>query len=483
MSSKIKVGNEVVPIDPLLIFQRISIMKKSQDELQNYLKYELAPYPLSMFDEAGMRKNKKSGLYKIFSQSDVSLNDQSDMVYVIDGGMLLHRIPWKINEKFRIILARYVVYLRRNFGSDIIVVFDGYNNKSTKTSERNRRSSSRTSTEIIFEEDMNLTIAQDKFLSNINNKERFIVKLTEKLMESDIIVHKAPDDADVLIVQTAIAQSRKNVTIVSEDIDVLVLLTTLCSCNKEIYFLKLGKGSTEREVYSCKSFLSEIPSCKEIILFIHAFTGCDTTSAFFNKSKLKFAKMCESKKALQDAAKVFLTPQQDEATIFNAGITCLLALYGDSKGDKDLNQFRFRSFIKDAAKAKKVNLALLPPTEDAANHHFKRVYHQVQTWLSFSLRAEDWGWKFENSGMSPITMSQEPAPTELLKMIFCTCKTGCGIQCGCRKAGLFCTMACSHCCGQDCLNCQIFIEQEQEIDDEIDASSANSVQFSENCDE
>ena len=80
MSSNIKVDNEIVPINPLLIFQRISIMKKSQDELQNYMKYELAPYPISIFDEAGMRKNKKSGLYKIFSQSDVSFNDKSGMV-------------------------------------------------------------------------------------------------------------------------------------------------------------------------------------------------------------------------------------------------------------------------------------------------------------------------------------------------------------------------------------------------------------------
>lgn len=87
MSSNIKVDNEIVPIDPLLIFQRISIMKKSQDELQNYMKYELAPYPISIFDETGMRKNKKSGLYKIFSQSEnVSLNDKSGMVYVVDGG-------------------------------------------------------------------------------------------------------------------------------------------------------------------------------------------------------------------------------------------------------------------------------------------------------------------------------------------------------------------------------------------------------------
>lgn len=170
---------------------------------------------------------------------------------------------------------------------------------------------------------------------------------------------------------------------------------------------------------------------------------------------------------MQDAATIFVMPKQDEKTVFQAGVTCLLALYGATKAEKDLNQFRYKCFIKDAAKAKKVNLAQLPPSEDAANLHFKRVYYQVQTWLDNPLRAEDWGWKHENSGMSPMTMTQEPAPSELLQMIFCSCKTRCGTQCGCRKAGLFCTMACSHCCGQDCLNSQVFIDHEQEIGEEI----------------
>lgn len=46
MSNKIHVDNQILPIDP---------------------------YLLSLFDEANLRKNKKSGLYKIFSQSDYLL--------------------------------------------------------------------------------------------------------------------------------------------------------------------------------------------------------------------------------------------------------------------------------------------------------------------------------------------------------------------------------------------------------------------------
>jgi len=40
LNSSIKVNGEVTPIDPLLLFQRISVTKKSDEELKEYLKYE-----------------------------------------------------------------------------------------------------------------------------------------------------------------------------------------------------------------------------------------------------------------------------------------------------------------------------------------------------------------------------------------------------------------------------------------------------------
>lgn len=55
-----------MPIDPVLLFQRMSITKTFEDELETFFVYELAPYPLSLFDEVGMRKTMKSALYNCF---------------------------------------------------------------------------------------------------------------------------------------------------------------------------------------------------------------------------------------------------------------------------------------------------------------------------------------------------------------------------------------------------------------------------------
>ena len=66
MTSSIKIGGDVVTINPLLIFQRISLNLKNQEDMKKYLQYELAPFPLSLFDKNGMRKTSKSSFYDNF---------------------------------------------------------------------------------------------------------------------------------------------------------------------------------------------------------------------------------------------------------------------------------------------------------------------------------------------------------------------------------------------------------------------------------
>lgn len=66
VNSTIKIHDTETAVDPLLLFQRIIVIKRTNEELRNYLEYELAPYPLSLFDEAGMRKTTKSLFMTIF---------------------------------------------------------------------------------------------------------------------------------------------------------------------------------------------------------------------------------------------------------------------------------------------------------------------------------------------------------------------------------------------------------------------------------
>lgn len=89
-NSSIKIDEVAIPIDPLLLFQRMCIAKKSDEELQEYFKFELAPFPLSLFSEEGMGKSLKSSLYKAFLALTGDM-DFGSSIHVIDGGYLLHR--------------------------------------------------------------------------------------------------------------------------------------------------------------------------------------------------------------------------------------------------------------------------------------------------------------------------------------------------------------------------------------------------------
>lgn len=122
--------------------------------------------------------------------------------------------------------------------------------------------------------------------------------------------------------------------------------------------------------------------------------------------------------------------------------------------------------MKSAASSK-INLARLPPTTEAAQHHALRVYHQVQKWIGLEKDPSDYGWAFGEKGLMPIRMLADPAPQSLLRMLSCKCKKGCTGACTCLKAGLKCSILCTFCKGKTCMNVPpIMIEEEDEDDDD-----------------
>ena len=68
--------------------------------------------------------------------------------------------------------------------------------------------------------------------------------LCEEFTAAGISIKHADNDADVLIIETAIQQfKRPNTTVVvREDVDLLILLSARTPIDKIIYFLKPGKA-------------------------------------------------------------------------------------------------------------------------------------------------------------------------------------------------------------------------------------------------
>lgn len=125
VNSSVRINDETVAIDPLLLFQRTSLNIMNQDDMKNYLNYELSPFPLSLITENGFRKNVESHFYKIFdSIHSLPLSDET--ITVVDGGFLLHKAVWEKNDTVQKITDGYLEYVKRHSGENTHLVFDGY---------------------------------------------------------------------------------------------------------------------------------------------------------------------------------------------------------------------------------------------------------------------------------------------------------------------------------------------------------------------
>lgn len=83
--------------------------------------------------------------------------------------------------------------------------------------------------------------------------------------------------------------------------------------------------------------------------------------------------------------------------------------------------------------------------------------------------ATKWGWKVNLGRLiaKAIADDLELIPKSLLKIISCSCESGCNKRCGCRKHGLKCTNLCVK-CQDNCSNREIqIIENESNLDQDI----------------
>ena len=129
----------------------------------------------------------------------------------------------------------------------------------------------------------------------------------------------------------------------------------------------------------------------------------------------------------------------DEVT--EAGEKFILAIYNAPATEKELDHYRYISFNKNVSQSSHaVILSSLSPISAAGRQHSYRVYYQIQTWRGEVKQPDIWGWKKNGDGLSPVYTTAPPAPAKILKVIRCSCKSGCRRRCGCVRAGLKCSL-------------------------------------------
>ncbi len=204
----------------------------------------------------------------------------------------------------------------------------------------------------------------------------------------------------------------------------------------------------------------------------HAFSGCDSTSAFSGKGKKSFYNVLEQNAEFCEAMVQLGDNEEVSAELFAACEAGLCHVYGHPRC-RDINQVRYDMLSKGNESHQ------IPPTQDALRLHIKRANYQAMLWKhalqgNYKPPSPDGhGWSVKDDTLEVVWMLQDPAPKSLLEFVHCkTCKKCDTRRCSCKKNGF----KCSDVCGCDPTVCENsedtgrFIpgedEEEQEEEDE-----------------
>ncbi|KAK7093119.1 hypothetical protein V1264_008767 [Littorina saxatilis] len=301
MALKAKSSNlhdDLVHVHSMLLFQRlVTTVKNTNGCLEDAFAFEMCSVPASLFDSGGLpRQGTKAALATYIWTSTKQVNGviPDDVTYVIDGGLLLHLLPWCRGSTYNQLTQSYADFLIRHFGKGTLV-FDGYScGPTTKDAAHLRRTSrANTACAITFEGDMVLCEPKERFLTNPNNKQRFINLLSSRFSQHGFDTVHTTADADRLVVKTSLELARKgNVILVGEDTDLLIhLLYHLTPDHCPVFFTSVRSSTAKSaaKVWDIRKVQTVLGSqvC-ENILFAHAFGGCDTISSPFGIGKPMF---------------------------------------------------------------------------------------------------------------------------------------------------------------------------------------------------
>ena len=161
--------------------------------------------------------------------------------------------------------------------------------------------------------------------------------------------------------------------VIAEDSDVFQLMTHHADVTDENLYMMTSKQTVG--ITTLKKYLD--PALSEALLFMHAVSGCDTTSRPYGIGKVTvLAKYA----ALKKATSIFMSPTSLKEDIEKAGEEALLVIY-ECTISPSLNSAREAKFMQKVATATQyVSPEKIPPTCDAAAFHSHRTYHQVQAW-------------------------------------------------------------------------------------------------------
>lgn len=275
-------------------------------------------------------------------------------------------------------------------------------------------------------------------------------KITKDNWEAIAELKSTHEEADTRVLLHAAHVAKdgyKAAVITAEDTDILVLALGFSHTIPCQLYQKVGTQNRRKYIDINKVARNlGIDVCTALV-GLHAYTGCDTVSAFAGKGKLGALKLMKKEHTYQQCFGELgeswdISPELIQKL---EAFTCHMYV---SKGSScDVNECRYQLFY---AKRGEVNSAHLPPCMDCLHLHAQRANYQAGIWRR-SLQCEpdvpspkDCGWMIDDEGHLDIQwMTGLPAPAAVLELMKCNCSRSCDARsCPCIANNLKCTPMC-----------------------------------------
>ena len=228
-------------------------------------------------------------------------------------------------------------------------MFDEYEARPSKKYSTHQRRKGCDGRKVTVKLSMKLQLKNDDFLSNKENKQRFLDLLGEHIAMRGCEIPHATGDADVpIIIQVAVTvPDTCEAVLVGDDPDLLVLLIHLADGNKHTSsFRPEPKKVGALRCIGVSSIRNKLGEniCGNI-LFVHAFLGCDTTSRLFGIGKAAGLKLVKEKETFREQAvpKVFRSVNSSKDPVIATGEKAMTIVQKGKLNDH-LDTMRYQRF-------------------------------------------------------------------------------------------------------------------------------------------
>ena len=245
------------------------------------------------------------------------------------------------------------------------------------------------------------------------------------------------EEADTLMILhglNADAEENEDMDIIvrSPDTDVFLLLISFCNKFKHPLYFDTGHSNKRRMMHIqtlCEKYAKDIP---DTILAYHALTGCDSTSAFLQKGKIRplklLLKTAEFVLAFTELGKHEIVSEN----VFHQIEVFVCHMYGGKPHERSVNKIRYdRARQKYCPQGKSplsclqgLDISLLPPCQQALRKHTMQANYQAMIWRQAYIAFPDiphpsgHGWTLRSDDVLSIDWCTDPVPQQLVDILY-----------------------------------------------------------------